>query len=109
MVAPDVQREEIRAIRSLTNRPFGVNLILHQDFSPPADFDIDDATIQSVQSTLNGFRNKLGIPSSEAKPRKLPLLIQKAYEIILEEAVPVFSIGLGNPPKEMVEACHKKV
>src|SRR6478736_3437781 len=41
MVAPDLLREQIHTIRSLTDRPFGVNLILHQDFFPPADFDID--------------------------------------------------------------------
>lgn len=108
MVPPDVLRKEIQRIRDLTNQPFGVNLILHRDFFPPADAPIDDTTIQSVQHTLNGFRNKLGIATSQAKPDKLPPLIQKAYDIILEEAVPVFSIGLGNPTKEMVAECHKK-
>lgn len=108
MIAPNVLREDIRRIRDLTSQPFGVNLLLHRDFFPPADFTIDEATIQSVQHTLNSFRNKLGIPASEAKPDKLPPLIQKAYDIILEEAVPLFSIGLGNPTKEMVAECHKK-
>ena len=100
MVAPDLLREQISTIRSLTDRPFAVNLILHQDFFPSADFDIDDKTIHAVQSVLNGFRNKLSIPTSEAKSSKLPSLIQKAYEIILEEAVALFSLGLGNPAEK---------
>lgn len=108
MVAPDILRQEIRKIRGLTKQPFGVNLILHRDFFPPADVELDDATIQSVQNTLNGFRNKLGIATSQVKPPKLPPLIQKAYEVILEEAVPLFSIGLGNPTKEMIAECHRK-
>ena len=32
MVAPDLLRDQIHNIRSLTDRAFGVNLILHQDF-----------------------------------------------------------------------------
>ena len=48
----------------------------------------------------------LGIPESNAKPPKLPQLIQLAYETILDEKIPVFSIGLGNPSKEMVDQCH---
>lgn len=108
MMPPDVLRQEIQKIRSLTDRPFGVNLILHSDFFPPAEFDIDESTIQAVHKTLNVFRNKLVIATSQSTPPKLPPLIKKAYEVILQEEVPVFSIGLGNPSKEMVRECHQK-
>ncbi len=107
MVPPDILRDQIRSIRKLTKHPFGVNLILHNDFFPPADFEIGNTLLRSVHETLNIFRKKLGIAESDAFPGKLPPLIQKAYEIILEEKVPVFSIGLGNPSKEMVAECHE--
>lgn len=108
MVPPDVLRSNIAQIRKLTDKPFGLNLILHQDFYPPADSQIDPATLRSVHGTLNKFRKKLGIASSDAMPPKLPPLIAEAYKIILEEAIPVFSIGLGNPGKQIVNECHKK-
>jgi len=108
MVPPDILRQRIQKIRELTDKPFGVNLILHNDLFPPADFDIKDETVEEVQNLLNGFRAELGIPESKAKPPKLPPLIQMAFNVILEENVPVFSIGLGNPTKEMVKQCHKK-
>jgi NAD(P)H-dependent flavin oxidoreductase YrpB (nitropropane dioxygenase family) len=36
-LSPDVLRAEIRRIRALTDRPFGVNLWLHPDLRPPID------------------------------------------------------------------------
>jgi len=108
MVPPDILRLRIQKIRELTDKPFGVNLILHNDLFPPADFEIKDETVEEVQNLLNGFRAELGIPESKAKPPKLPPLIQMAFNVILEENVPVFSIGLGNPSKEMVKQCHEK-
>jgi hypothetical protein len=35
MVPPADLRAQIRVIRSLTARPFGVNLLLHTDLQPP--------------------------------------------------------------------------
>ena len=106
MVPPETITERIREMRRRTSKPFGVNLILHRDLYPPADFDIDATTVQSVQEALNGFRRELGIPESHATPGKLPPLIQAAYEVIVRERVPVFSIGLGNPSAAMVAECH---
>lgn len=108
MVPPEILKERIQKIRTLTKNPFGVNLILHKDLFPPADFEISNEAVEKAQKTLNGFRNELGIPESNLKPPKLPPLIQTAFEIILEEKIPVFSIGLGNPSIEMVTQCHEK-
>ena len=105
MVPPDVLQNNIRKIRSLTNRPFGVNLLLQQDIYPPREYDLSDEVVNHVQEVLNRFRTVLDLPQSNAKPEKLPPLIQKAFEIIVEEKVPVFSIGLGNPSQEMVSLC----
>ena len=108
MVPPDVLKQRIQKIRELTDRPFGVNLILHSDLFPPAEFDMDHQAVADVQNLLNGFRRDLGIPESNATPPKLPPLIQLAFEVILQEKIPVFSVGLGNPSKEMVGQCHDK-
>jgi nitronate monooxygenase len=108
MLSPDAVRKSIQEVRQLTDKPFGINLLLQQDMFPPADFTMAQETVEAVQHTLNGFRTALNIPASNATPPKLPPLIAAAFEVILEEKVPVWSVGLGNPGKEMVERCHQK-
>lgn len=107
-VPADDLRAEIRRMRELTDRPFGVNLWLHEQLQPP----IDPATlpreqISAVQATLNTFRERLGLAPRTDPPAPLPDTIDEAFEVILEERVPVWSIGLGDPGAERVERCHR--
>jgi nitronate monooxygenase len=109
LMPPDVLRQSIRQIRKLTDRPFGVNLLLHTDLRPPKDpAQIPENLIKTVQSTFNRFRERLGIPTTMARPPAIPDLLNAAFEVIIEERVPVWSIGLGNPTKEMVERCRQR-
>jgi nitronate monooxygenase len=108
MVPPDQLRQQIGAIRNLTSRPFGVNLLLHRDLQPPVDpAAIPDDVVGHVQGVLNRFRERLGIPAKAGRPPRPPDLIAAALDIIIEERVPVFSIGLGSPPRELVDRCHR--
>jgi nitronate monooxygenase len=61
----------------------------------------------STQTTLNPFRANLGLPPKAECLTRLPDLITESFQVILKERVPVFSVGLGNPGTEMVEACHR--
>jgi nitronate monooxygenase len=104
---PDDLRAQIRRIRELTTKPFGVNLWLHPAVTTPvAPGSVERRTLADVQATLNGMRSILGLPRSSAAPSAFPDLVQRNFEVILEERVPVWSIGLGNPGGEMVERCH---
>ena len=106
---PDRVREAVRAVRRLTDRPFGVNLWLHSEMRPPIDMSsIPEARVRAVQNTLNGFRERLGLPATQARPASLPDIIDAAFEVVLEERVPVFSIALGNPSADMVRRCHER-
>jgi NAD(P)H-dependent flavin oxidoreductase YrpB (nitropropane dioxygenase family) len=69
--------------------------------------DLSDQIVQIVQTTLQPFRAHLGLPPKSERPAQLPDLIPESFQVILEEHVPVFSVGLGNPGAEMVEACHR--
>jgi nitronate monooxygenase len=69
--------------------------------------DLSDQIVQTVQTTLNPFRAHLGLPPKSERPAQLPDLLPESFQVILEEHVPVFSVGLGNPGAEMVEACHR--
>jgi nitronate monooxygenase len=108
-VPPDELRRRIRQVRDLTDRPFGVNLWLHAELRPPTDpATIPDETVRAVQGTLNRFRERLGVPAVDARPPRLPDLIAEQFEMILDERVPVWSIGLGDPGPEMVRRCRER-
>jgi nitronate monooxygenase len=106
---PDQVREAIRRVRALTDRPFGVNQFMPDSLRPPADpASIPETTLAEVQRTLNGFRRRLGLPAASARPPAVPDLVDAAFEVIVEERVPVWSIGLGNPSPAMLERCHAR-
>jgi nitronate monooxygenase len=106
-VPPDTLREQIRRVRTLTHRPFGVNLWLHADMWPPVDVArIPAASVQAVRRTLDGLRAQLGLPPSTAAPTSSPDIVGGAFEVILEERVPIFTAAVGEPTPEMVRRCH---
>jgi nitronate monooxygenase len=100
-------RDAIRTVRAKTDKPFGVNLLLPPEVRPPLRVaDLAEQTVQAVQTALNPMRARLQLTPQTARPAQLPDLIPDAFQVILDERVPIFSIGLGNPGAEMVEACH---
>jgi nitronate monooxygenase len=108
LLPPDELRARIRRIKELTTLPFGVNLLMHSHLRPPKKADgIPRTAIHAMQSVLNVFREELSIPKSEEQLPQLPDMLENELEIILEEKVPVWSIGLGQPEITMVKECHK--
>jgi len=106
---PDELRQRIHRVRQLTRKPFGVNFLLHEGIVSPMDVNkIPDAQVQEVQQVLNNFRTQLGIPEKHDKPIAVPDFIKAALDVIVDENVPVWSIGLGKPTPEQVMFCHNK-
>jgi nitronate monooxygenase len=106
---PEEVRARILRLRELTDKPFGVNLLLHSEVSPPVDpASFPDTMIERVQAQLNRFRDRLGLPRSSARPPRRPDHVPAVIELLHEERVPVFSVGLGNPPKAMVDRFHAR-
>ena len=108
-VAPDDLRSQIRLVRERTTKPFGVNLWLHPDVESP----IDPATLPSrdvaaVNDALNPVRRHVGVPESSAPPPLRPDLLPLALEVVLDERVPVWSVGLGLPSRDMIARCHDR-
>jgi nitronate monooxygenase len=102
-------RSQIRTLRELTDRPFGVNLWLHPDVESPFDTDeIPDEIVGAVHATLNEFREELGLPPRAERPQRLPDVVGEAFETMLEERVPVWSITLGDPGETRVRRCHER-
>jgi nitronate monooxygenase len=106
---PDDLRQQIRQVRALTSRPFGVNLWLHPAITSPEDAaQVPPEVARGALEQLNGFRRRLGLPDVEAVPRMAPNPVAELFEVILEERVPVWSIGLGNPEPAWVARCHER-
>ena len=102
-------RDEIRQVRALTARPFGVNLWLHRELRPPVPaHSIADATLAQAQGALNAFRARLGLPPSTARPAPPPDLIAEAFQVILDERAPVWSTVFGPPDRAMIDECHRR-
>ena len=108
-IEPDDLRAQIRQIRQATQAPFGVNLWLHPSVVHPVAPDaIDPATRASAGQKLNEIRSRVGLTSADVNPSQFPALVAANFEVILEERVAVWSIGLGNPDPEMVARCHER-
>jgi nitronate monooxygenase len=106
---PDHLRAHIRKIRTLTDKPFGVNLWLHADMWPPADASrVPAATVAAVRTTLDGLRARLGLSPSTAAPTSGPDIVGAAFEVIVEERAPVFTAAVGEPSPDMVRRCHER-
>src|SRR6266571_6514704 len=102
-------RAQIRHVRELTDRPFGVNLWLHSELRPPTDpAAIPDRTLRGAQGALNQFRERLGIPAKSERPDPVPDLVDDAIGVILDERVPVFSAALGTPDVGLVRRCFER-
>jgi NAD(P)H-dependent flavin oxidoreductase YrpB (nitropropane dioxygenase family) len=113
----DELREAIREIRKLTGRPFGVDLLL-----PAATVAAGDAPPESAREIpladalqalpaahrewLLKIKEELGLPDSDAViTAGTTARPHAAIETCIEEGVPLFCAGLGNPGF-MVEAAH---
>jgi nitronate monooxygenase len=97
-LTPTQLKEAILKIKSNTQNPFGVNILL----APPEDGNKD---VASVQGNLDNFRNELGLSSNSPNISIPPSMTSQYLEIIREEKVPVLSIGLGDPTS-ITELAH---
>jgi NAD(P)H-dependent flavin oxidoreductase YrpB (nitropropane dioxygenase family) len=110
--SPDQLRTEIRKIRSLTDKPFGVDLLLSPNFLFPKGKDTvpaapgrDRLPKENVEAIAR-IAKDLGIELVEAPDDEevMGAWIEQGkswagsqIEVILEEGVPVFASGLGTP------------
>ena len=108
-LAPDDLRREIRRVRALTDAPFGVNLWLHPELQPPVDpARLRSEDVKAVNAALNHARRAVSVPESDAPPRARADWIADAIEVVLDEKVPVWSVGLGLPSADLVARCHER-
>ncbi len=66
-----------------------------------------EAVISAVHETLNPVRAQFGLPAKSDRPPTIPDLVAPALEVIIDERVPVFSAGLGDPGVDLSGRLHE--
>jgi nitronate monooxygenase len=96
--AVEAVRADIEALRTLTTRPFGVNL-----FAPPGDAP-DAAAVERFAAALRGEAERYGAPVGE--PRHDDDGWDAKLALLAELRVPVVSVAFGCPPAGVFDALH---
>jgi nitronate monooxygenase len=99
-VPPERLRDDIRAVKERTDRPFGVNFLL----APPGPGSRD---VAAAQRFLDGFRERFGLPAGDAEIEPQSFSLEEQVEVVFEERVPVLSVALGDPG-ELVGRAHER-
>src|SRR5260221_6222673 len=104
-LTPGAIKDVIAEIRSLTSKPFAMNLWVSME---------DDGARTSNENAFNrslaplaAHIAALGSPRPEYKPYPW-IRFEDQARILLDEKVPVFSFIYGIPPQEILEECRAK-
>ena len=100
---PDAIRRVIREIRSLTSKPFAMNLWVSME--DEGAFASDESAFRRSLSHLSKHIEGVGgvIPSHETY---VPIRFEDQLQVLLEEKVPAFSFIYGIPPEEVLDECR---
>jgi nitronate monooxygenase len=93
LMPPDAMRDAVGRIRSLTDRPFGVNLFAPLD--PPT---AEPAAVAAMQSLLARHRAELGLPEPQPPSAPPAGAFETQLAVVVDARVPVFSFTFGIPP-----------
>jgi len=105
---PEQVEAAIHEIRRKTDKPFGVNIWLHDDVRTPPDPNlIPDDVIRASQSVMNDFRPRFGLEPTLARPDGGPDLVNAALQVMIDEKIPVFSAAIGVPEADLIERFHR--
>ncbi|GGU33538.1 nitronate monooxygenase [Streptomyces coeruleorubidus] len=96
----DGMYEEIKQLRSLTGRPFGVNLFMPQpEYADPAAIDV---YAHQLAGEASWYEAELGDPDSGRDDG-----YETKLAVLRDNPVPVVSFHFGTPSREVVDALHR--
>ncbi len=102
---PEAIKEVIAEIRSLTSRPFAINLWVSMEDEGARTSDV--GAFNRSLAPLAGHLTALGVPRPVYQPYS-PIRFEDQVRVLLEANVPVFSFIFGIPPREIIEECQAK-
>ncbi|PJW17615.1 nitronate monooxygenase [Geobacillus sp. WSUCF-018B] len=92
-------RKEIHELRTLTDRPFGVNVFV------PGDKTVDEEAVERYRVALAAEAERFGASVGEPKWEDDDWAAK--LDVLLQERVPVVSFTFGCPDKEVIAALQK--
>jgi nitronate monooxygenase len=104
-LAPEAIKDVIAQIRSLTSKPFAMNLWVSMEDEGARTSD-EDAFNRSL-APLAAHIAAVGAPRPEYEPYSR-IRFEDQARVLLDEMVPVFSFIYGIPPREILEECRAK-
>jgi nitronate monooxygenase len=104
-LAPDAIRDVIAEIRSLTSKPFAMNLwVSMEDDGARTSTEID---FQRALAPLTPHLAALGADCPAYKQYS-PLRFEDQARVLLDANVPVFSFIYGIPEREILDECRRR-
>lgn len=99
-MTPAQIRDQIKEMKQLTKKPFGVNLFV------PNDFSYTESEVNKANQLLQPFRNHLqihqdstlDIPTSD----EISNTFMEQIKVVIEERIPVCSFTFGIPSEEVI-------
>ncbi|WP_141535309.1 NAD(P)H-dependent flavin oxidoreductase [Bacillus cereus] len=99
-MSPEQIRDAIYKIRELTDKPFGVNLLLTKEVK------IEEEKVKEANVLLEAVNRELGIEGEQAL--KLPKSYKAQLQVLLEEKVPVVSFAFQTLEKEEIDELKRR-
>jgi nitronate monooxygenase len=100
---PAAIQEVIAEIRSITNKPFAMNLWVSMEDEGAATSD--SQAFERALSHIAPHLEALGASKPQFSPYK-PVRFEDQVRALLDAKVPAFSFIYGVPPKEILEECR---
>jgi nitronate monooxygenase len=104
-LAPEVIKDVIAQIRSLTSKPFAMNLWVSMEDEGARTSD--ERAFNRSLAPLAVHLAALGVPRPAYKPYS-PTRFEDQARVLLDANVPAFSFICGVPPREILEECRAK-
>src|SRR5947208_2781468 len=104
-LAPEAIKDVIGEIRSLTSKPFAMNLWVSMEDEGARTSD--ENPFNRSLAPLAAYLAALGAPRPKYKPYS-PSRFEDQARVLVDANVPVFSFIVGIPPREILEECRRK-
>src|SRR5712675_2374353 len=104
-LTPEAIKDVIAQIRSLTSKPFAMNLWVSMEDEGARTSD--EVAFNRSLAPLTTHLAALGAPRPTFKPYS-PARFEDQARVLLDAKVPVFSFIFGIPPREVLEECRAK-
>jgi nitronate monooxygenase len=104
-LTPDALKAVIAELRSLTSKPFAINLWVSMEDA--SAFDVREADFDKSLAAMSANIRQMGGTLPAFAPYK-PIRFADQMRVVLDANVPAFSFICGIPPREILDECRAR-